>query len=268
MAMMNNAEWAVTEDSVDELKQLSSILDGVTNDLKKSIFTLKDIFEDNADGLGTHSDAIAALIGDMDNLVFDTETLVNKLSFKILKAAAVRQAHIDNNPYYSRDYGGFSLEVASFVTDISGLKSTMSLGEGDSSVKQLAGIHKEVQKNDGAGYESHHIPSAAALKEFGIDTRNWPTIALTKDDHAKTDSYRYKQQRITEPFFPDLPKNGTYKEEAIKLLDKPGGLFELVRDEIYNIRQQCGEKYDGAISQYFDQIMEYVKKNGVPSRKQ
>lgn len=267
MTMINGGEWAVTEDSVDELKQLSGALGEVTNNLKNSISTLKDAFEDNASGLGAHSDDIAVLIENMNNLVFDTETIVNKLSFKILKAAAVRQAHIDNNPYYSQDYGGVSLEVASFVTDISGIKSTMSLGAGDSSVKQLAGIHKEVQKNDGPGFESHHIPSAAALKEFGIDTKNWPTIALTKEDHAKTDSYRYKQQRSTEPFFRDAPKNGTYKEESVKLLDRPGGLFELVRDEIYNIREQCGDKYDGAISQYLDQIVEYVKKHGVPNRK-
>lgn len=267
MTVINSGEWAVTEDSVDQLKQLSSALVDVANDLENSISTLKDSFDDNADGLGAHSGDIAVLIEDMDNLISNTKTIVNKLSFKILKAATVRQAHIDNNLYDSHDYGGFSLEVASFVTDITGIKSTMSLGEGDSSVKQLAGIHKEVQKNDGPGFESHHIPSAAALKEFGIDTQGWPTMALTKEDHAKTDSYRYKQRKITEPFFPDSPKNGTYKEETIKLLDRPGGFFELVRDEIYNIREQCGEKYDGAIAQYLDQIVDYVKKNGVPNRK-
>lgn len=267
MTMINSGEWAVTEDSVDKLKQLSGALGEVTNNLKNSISTLKDSFSDNVSGLGAHSDDIAALIENMNNLIFDTEVIVNKMSFKILKAAAVRQAHIDNNPYYSQDQGRVSLEVASFVTDIGGIKSTMSLGEGDFAVKQLAGIHKEVQKNDGPGFESHHIPSAAALKEFGIDIKNWPTIALTKEDHAKTDSYRYKQQRSTEPFFRDAPKNGTYKEESVKLLDRPGGLFELVRNEIYNIREQCGDKYDGAISQYLDQIVEYVKKHGVPNRK-
>lgn len=265
-SMSNQGEWAVSEESIDGLKQLSGALVDMVGKLKDAVSSLRVAFDENASGLGAHSDDINALIEGMDILSSITERYANRLSFKLLKAASIRQTHIDNNPYDSKDYGGFSLEVASFVTDVNGLKATMSLEAGDPSVKQLAGIHKEVQRDEGPGFESHHIPSAAALKQFGVDTKNWPTIALTKDDHSKTDSYRYKQRQRTEPLFPDSPKNGTYKEEAVALLDKPGGLFELVRDEILNIREQCGSKYDGAIAQYLDQIVEYIKKHGVPSR--
>lgn len=266
MATGSSGEWNVSAESVERLKQMVGQMTEITDGLAGVVSTLKENFEENEKGLGAHSDDILVLIGDMDKVAGDAAVVVSKLSFKLLKAATVRQNHINN--YVYRETRGEDLASDSFITDMVGLKDTMSLGKGDSSVKQLGGIHKKVRKEDGPGYESHHIPSAAVLKQFGIDTDEWPTIALTNEDHAKTDSYRGKQRKRYKPFLPGgIVGGATYKEEAIELLDRGGGLSELVRDEIYNIREQCGDKYDGAIAQYIDQIVEYVKKHGVPSRK-
>lgn len=263
--MKANGEWNVSQESIETMKKLSFAMTDTVQKLEKDLRELSDRFEENEKGLGAHSADILSLITDMEGLTKEAGTAVNKLSFKLLKSAAVRQGHIDKTPY--KKSGGNDLAASSFITDMAGLKSTMSLGEGSTSVKQLGGIHKKVRKEDGPGYESHHIPSAAALKQFGIDTDEWPTIALTNEDHAKTDSYRGKQSKKYKPFLPGEADGGTYKEEAIELLDRGGGFSELVRDEIYNIREQCGDKYDGAIAQYLDEVTEYVKKHGVPTRK-
>lgn len=267
MIMAASGEWNVSEESVERMRQLAGGLMDTEESLTGEIIVLKNCFEENETGLGAHSQDIMALIMDMEEPVKDSSAAVKTLSFKLLKAAAIRQAHIDNSIYAQKGGKGFDLAAESFITDMTGLKSTMSLGKGDPSVKQLAGIHKKVQKEDGEGYESHHIPSAAVLKEFGISTDDWPTIALKKEDHAKTDSYRGKQKTRYKPFLPGVVGGETYKEEAVKKLDQGGGFSELVRDEIYNIREQCGEKYDGGIAQYLDEITEYVKKHGVPTRK-
>lgn len=264
--MAAGGEWGVSEEAIDAMKQLAGSLIDTVEKLKIRLSSLKSAFEENEAGLGAHSDQILTLIEDMDRWTGETETAVKKLSFKLLKAASIRRAHVEESHYGGSDER--DLAAASFITDMTGLKSTMSLGEGDLSVKQLGGIHKKVRREDGPGYESHHIPSAAVLKQFGIDTDEWPTIALTNEDHAKTDSYRGKQSRKYRPLFPDGAGGGaTYKEEAAQLLDRGGGFAELVRDEIYNIREQCGDKYDGGIAQYLDEVMEYVKKHGVPTRK-
>lgn len=263
--MAAGGEWGVSEEAISAMKQLAGSLIDTVEKLKIRLSSLESAFEENEAGLGAHSDRIRTLIEEMDHWTEETETAVKKISFKLLKAASIRRAHVEESHYGGS--GERDLAAASFITDMTGLKSTMSLGEGDASVKQLGGIHKKVRKEDGPGYESHHIPSAAVLKQFGIDTDEWPTIALTNEDHAKTDSYRGKQRKKYQPFLPDTAGGATYKEEATELLDRGGGFAELVRDEIYNIREQCGDKYDGGIAKYLDEVMEYVKKHGVPTRK-
>lgn len=149
------------------------------------------------------------------------------------------------------------------LVDLEGLKESLSLSEGNLGTNQLAGIYKDIKPS---GYERHHIPSVGALKAFGVDTKSWPTILLTKDDHAKTDSYREKQRSKYDSIFPDDKRSDTYKDSAIELMNRDGGFVELVRDEIYNIREQCGEKYDGAISQFLDVLKDHILKHGIPRK--
>lgn len=261
---MADFNLAVNEQSVEVLNGLAEQLLEITNVISSETASLKAVYEENQNGLGNHAADIKNLIDDLATNEADAGKLIMKLGLKLKRSAMIRQKHIDNNLYAN---GTGSFEVQSFKTDLSGIRSTLDLGAGDSCVQQLAGIHKAVQRNEEKGYESHHIPSAAVLKEFGIDKDKWPTIALTKEDHAKTDSYRHKQLKKYQSIFPDVAESPTYKEQGIELMGEPGGFFQLVRDEVLNIKAGCGDKYDGAIKQYLDEIEKYVEKNGIPKRK-
>lgn len=255
----------VSEESVAMLESLASKIGEIKTEIDAQINSTIVIYDENKDSLGAHSSDIYALLEDMKTIEEDASKVMNLLSLKISKACMIRKSHIENNRYKSGSSASTSLEVAGFKKDVEGFRGTLDIGSGASGITQLSGAHKEVQKKEGMGYESHHIPSKAALQEFGVNTDEWPTIALTKEDHAKTDSYRGKQRKTTKSVF-DGKTSDTYKKETIDMIDRPGGFFELVRDEILNIKEACGDKYDGAIDDYLKNIEEYVSKHGIPQK--
>lgn len=148
------------------------------------------------------------------------------------------------------------------------MRETLELTEGDPSVLQLGGFHGDVKKNEqkkAGGYESHHIPAQSV---FSVCADELPAIALTKEDHKKTDSYAGKQGHRFKPILPGVQEQGTYKEEVISDIDGGApGFISVVRAEIYNIKDQFGSKYDGALGQYLDALSEYIAKNGIPKTK-
>ena len=256
----------VTEEAVAALKQLSTTILDEMNATDEAYKSLTATYEANSDKLGAHSDSIKALLNDVEYTAKEAFVPLKYLSLKLSKAAALRTVHIETDSYASIHDISPAMEKEGFKTDIAGLRGTLDIGPGAAGVQQLSGAHKDVQKKEEKGYESHHIPSQAVLKEYGVDTNEWPTIALTKEDHAKTDSYRGKQRKTTEYVFSG-GKSEPYKKEAAELLGRPGGLFELVRDEILNIKAACGDKYDSAIDEYLKRIVEYVNKHGIPKKK-
>ena len=118
MAAGNSGEWNVSEESVKKLKQLAQLLKELAEELAGTVSTLKDDFEENEKGLGAHSEDIIALIEDMEKLAGESSVVVNKLSFKLLKAAAVRQSHIDNSVYSGKGRGG--LGAGAFAAGMAG----------------------------------------------------------------------------------------------------------------------------------------------------
>ena len=147
--------------------------------------------------------------------------------------------------------------------DIVSISKDLDLTDGDSEITQLGGLHKDVQGQID-GFESHHIPAQSVQD---VNPRDLPTIALSKEDHALTDSYRWKSNREYEPFLHDgLDDHPTYKQEAEEMIES-GNYTNLVRDEIYNIRDISGSKYDGAIKQYLNELSNMVAKDGIPKTK-
>lgn len=147
--------------------------------------------------------------------------------------------------------------------DIVSISKDLELTDGDPEVTQLGGLHKKVQGQID-GFESHHIPAKSVQD---VNPRDLPTIALSKEDHALTDSYRWKSNREYEPFLPDgLDEHPTYKQEAEEMIDS-GKYTDLVRDELYNIRDTSGHKYDGAIKQYLNELSSMIAKDGIPNKK-
>lgn len=143
------------------------------------------------------------------------------------------------------------------------LKDDLELTDGDSEVPQLGGLHKSV-RSQLSGFESHHIPAQSVQAEKADEL---PSIAITAEDHHLTDSYRGKSHRKYSSFLPD-DNNDTpsYKQEAQSMIEN-GDYMDLVRDELYNIREHFGHKYDGAIKQYLNAMAKMIAEKGVPDTK-
>ena len=143
------------------------------------------------------------------------------------------------------------------------LKNDLELGEGDADTPQIGGYHKNVRGKI-PGFESHHIP-AQSVQDGKAD--ELPAIAITAEDHRHTDSYRGKSHRKYQPFLPDgAEESESYKQEAEGMIES-GNYVDLVRDEIYNLRDQCGTRYDGAIKQYLNTMAAMIAEKGVPGKK-
>jgi len=143
---------------------------------------------------------------------------------------------------------------------ITEIRTSLELQSGETHVHQLGGsygaIRRWLRHNHIDGYEAHHIPSKAVVRGWGT-VYSLPAIALLEEDHAKTDSYRYKSLKKYQSFLPDVSEKLNYLEDAKERLSA-GQLFELIKIELWNIRDQCGDRYDGAISQYLDALEDYL----------
>lgn len=261
------------EAGVQKLRELAAALEEGYVKIEDNTQLLKSSFEEKKGLLGPNTATIEEIVETIDSAQKAGESSVMTVRDRLLIVADAIQEYIDM-PVSMKSLdagggaskGGSDFEVESFCTNIGAMRDGLSLGAGDAGTKQLSGAHKDVRKDDGPGYESHHIPSAAVLKEFGIDTDEWPTIALQDEDHKDTDSYAGKQKKTLKSIFPDAPKMGTYKEESVKMAGEPGGLEQLIYNEILNIRKNHGDKYDGAIAKYLDEVEQYIKKHGIPKR--
>lgn len=262
---------------VDEIRDRMDMISIETDSISSAI-------EEHGELLGPHYKSLVKSIEQIKNAIRQSTIPIVEVSDKLSLVARKYQDIIADDPFCVELIDGInsykmtngkgmaiegsarSVEIEAFKRDIIGLQSTMDLSDGEQGIVQLSGIHDFVRNNDGTGYESHHIPSAAVLKEFGIDTNQWPTIALRKEDHELTDSYKGKQRKVLRSEIDPQNAMGTYKEESINMIASSGGLFQLVRDEIYNIKDACGDRYDGAIKQFFQQISSYIEKNGIPHK--
>lgn len=149
------------------------------------------------------------------------------------------------------------------VFEIATLKKFLDLSSGDFSISQLGGIYRDVKKSvDSALYEVHHIPPQSV---FADDFENLPAIAVLKEDHAKTSSYRGKMNKSYQSYLPG--ETAAQHKQSVKDLIDQGNLAEAIRNEIYEIREVFGTKYDGAIMQYLDAMSEYINQNGMPEVK-
>ena len=149
---------------------------------------------------------------------------------------------------------------------ISEIRSALQLQTGDTHIHQLCGsystIRRWIQKNHIVGYEVHHIPSKAVVCNWGT-MYILPVIVLLEEDHAKTDCYRYKSLKKYKSFLPDVVEESSYIEDATERISDEQ-LFELIKIELWNIRDQCGHRYEGAIQQCLDALEEYVNTRGLP----
>lgn len=142
------------------------------------------------------------------------------------------------------------------------LENSLELTAGDPSVIQAGGSDKDVKKRmKDTGYESHHIPPQSVFAET---RRNLPTVALTKEDHALTSSFRWRMQKQYKPYFPGENAGIPKHKQDLQAHVEQGLLAEMIRNELYEMRETFGNKYDGAIRQYLAAMRDYIQENGVP----
>lgn len=151
------------------------------------------------------------------------------------------------------------------VFEITALKNSLELSDGDPSVVQVGGAYRDVKKSvDSTLYEVHHIPPQSV---FADSFDALPTIAMLKQDHEKTSSYRGKMNKTYQPHFPSEVAHLQHKHGITDLINH-GLLAEAIRNEIYEIRDTFGSKYDGALQHYLDSMVEYITENGMPKSKE
>lgn len=166
---------------------------------------------------------------------------------------------LDSNAPAMRDRMLFELSV---------IRSDLELTEGNPALPQLGGSHREVRQQlqdlGLQGFQAHHIPSAAAQSAFPNQNREYweslPTIAISNTDHLETDSYGGRQSRAYQSFLPDVPRSASYRNEITAEIEN-GNYIEVVRNELYNIRDRFGHDYDGGISRYLDFLESFLQNN-------
>lgn len=161
--------------------------------------------------------------------------------------SAYNDAKENGNMDLANDYNQL-LEIYSLRVDLD-----LDTKNEDSDIVQAGGIYKDL-KGKCKDYHLHHIP-AKSIQDTNM--RDLPCIALTKFDHYKTDSYGYKFNKTTKSFLPDSIDRMTYKDDAKEMLEQ-GQYLALVRDELYNLKDQFGNKYNGGIDQYLDALNETI----------
>lgn len=149
------------------------------------------------------------------------------------------------------------------IYDLVVLRDSLELTDGDLDILQLGGLYQDTKrtvKRLRVSLHSHHIPAQSVQND---NKKNLSTVVITGEDHKKTDSFLWKSITRHQSFLSDVSKSQSYKNEAKQMIND-GRFAELVEKEVFNIRDQFGNKYDGGIKQYFDAIIEYIGEYGIP----
>lgn len=93
---------AVTEESVEIMNSTAAGIEENMEAIKQAIETLKSSYEENADGLGPHSQDIQALIEELEAITNQGDVPAKKLILKLVRLSAGYQKMIDENPYKGR----------------------------------------------------------------------------------------------------------------------------------------------------------------------
>lgn len=275
------AVWQVTEQAVQAIRCTSSQLKASAARMTRETETLAAAFEENQAGLGAHAEEIRALLDDVRAAEEKAKVSVEKLILRLQGAALIRQRHIERSAYKRGNGSGKTpagspqksglrsggqqtgtISVAErTIFELNALAEGLELTDGDPDVLQIGGCHRDVKRmTSGTGYQSHHIPAKSVFLDNEDDL---PTIAIAEDDHRLTSSFGGKMGRSYRPFIPGAAVFPRHKGSIVQQVER-GFLAEVIRDEIYELREKHGAKYDGAIKQYIAAMVEYIRKNGVP----
>lgn len=96
---MSGLNTKVTAESVAALRNMRNELEELSTQLKQEVNKLRDVFEENQNGLGSHSNEIRALLEELGVTADEAEAPVKKLQKKLTRAASIRSSLISDSTY-------------------------------------------------------------------------------------------------------------------------------------------------------------------------
>ena len=175
------------------------------------------------------------------------------------KSISEHNKHIDKNKDLLLDLStNEANDNARTIHELQTLRGTLDLTDGDSNVHQKGGRYGDLIKHKPDGYEAHHIPPKSVNNE---NPNDMPAIYLTEEDHAATDSYKGRMKSKSNETIlniDDEKNTDSYKNRLTSQISE-GNYAEAFRNEIYEIKDKFGSKYDGAIKQVIDSNIDRLK---------
>ena len=96
---MSGLNTKVTAESVAALRNMRNELEELSTQLKQEVNKLRDTFEENQQGLGSHSNEIRALLEALGETADEADAPVKKLQKKLTRAASIRDSLISESSY-------------------------------------------------------------------------------------------------------------------------------------------------------------------------
>ena len=98
---MAGSAWnpTVTQESVRALRNMRDELEDLSRQLKAEVAMLQQVYEENKNGLGPHSDEIARLLQQLGATAGEAEVPVKKLQKKLVRAASIRENLMQDSAY-------------------------------------------------------------------------------------------------------------------------------------------------------------------------
>lgn len=265
---------ALYMNSAAALRKLAEEIPAAIDNIVFSTERLLAVYQSLSDTLGVHEAEFYEMILSVKRAkdvsceaVAAISEILTRAADKIERYVGLYSAdsgsRIENTPTEAlNEPQGDELLVVRTIIELAALRYSLELTDGDPCVMQLGGAYRDVKKSaDSALYEAHHIPPQCVFDEKRYAL---PAIAMLKEDHAKTSSFRWRMNKAYQSIFPDDNTHARYKESVLELLSR-GMLAEAVRNEVYEIRESFGARYDSALRQYLDYLTEYLITRGIPA---
>ena len=131
------AGWQVTEQAIAAMNDMSVQLQELASKIHRELGNIKSTFEENQDGLGAHFDDISELINSVEIAEQGGNKAVAKLQLKLIRAALIRQKHIEENKYGNNTGGTVARTI---VADSVGIATGLNSNSG---AQKYRAVHRD-----------------------------------------------------------------------------------------------------------------------------
>ena len=91
--------WGVSEEAIGLIESLRDQYPELTEEIHNTVAALRSTYDTTENGLGAHSASIGALLDEVEALEKEASNPIKRLVLKLTRAAIIRRAHLENDPY-------------------------------------------------------------------------------------------------------------------------------------------------------------------------